>query len=112
MAAAKKQQTLRMVNPGACKTAARRSSGRVRGGIRTLQVAVDEQIGERAAEIAVKMVNLAVKGNVSSAKFLVSLALMAIEGAEEEKDQKQRSFALELAAEPEWQEPSSGSPAS
>ena len=71
--------------------------------LKNLRKAALKTIREKGEQIADKLLELTLQGDITSAKFLVAL----IENAPptQQRARKFRSLASELAAEPEWVDP-------
>jgi hypothetical protein len=80
-------------------------TGRTGKGVKILRKTAGRTVGENSERIADSLLQGVLKGDLNSAKLLLSLAELEPEQEDAGKPQRGWSAALALAAEPEWQEP-------
>jgi hypothetical protein len=72
------------------------------GGTAKLKTAADKELRDNSGEIAKKLCEKLIAGNVSCGKLLIALAEGQDDCEGEAVGSRLRSMALELASEPEW----------
>jgi hypothetical protein len=73
-------------------------------GTRTLRRVACRTVKRKSAAITNSLAKMAIKGSLSSAKLLISLAGPATEKAGPKKSRRGRTDAMDLAAEPGWED--------
>jgi hypothetical protein len=101
MGVAKKKLAAESLSPtkGKSKATGKKTSGR---GASKLSEAADKTLEENSDKIAKSLLESTLKGNIHSARLLVTLAEVKGENENAGRKRRVRSKATKLAAEPQW----------